>query len=614
MKGIMFLLTCACVLVCNAMHADWSLPVTISSPEINSTDPRVSVDSAGNAVAIWQSQNSKYMAIKGAKLAAGSNTWISTSDLSEAGDKVAFSQLAMDSSGNAVALWGKKNEEGGMLIQSASLPFGSRKWNPILDIVVPGYLISPPRLSISASGVAVAVWEILLGGDALVLIQGATLPFGSNAWTPTSDLEGGSCLLNGLGVDALGNAVAVWQSFNTQDPTVRGARLAAGSSTWMPTSDLANSVLSSLQIVVEPSGKATAVWGVVNGINPGIYGATLAIGSTTWVPTPALSAEGGNVELAVDSWGNAIALWNRGEDFPLQGATLSVGNNTWVPTPDVAPPGSSRPIVHVDSNGNAVAVWTMKNEDTNILQSSILSIKNNVWKPTLNISENVGLSAMAVNGNGFIVTAWKKKDKSHTLIQASVDYIAGPVDPLRSTVTSQPNKVEANGISSSTITVTLLDSSGNPIHGKIVSLTANAGRSVISEPSGPSNADGIVTFTVRNTRIEKVKYSATNVTDGDVIYEKAVVSFISERPAPARDFRAVVAGQTDLLLWSPSLDPTVVGYQIFNDRGDLVVETGVKGPFVKAVTPSNSTEPRQYTLVSFNVHGRKSEPRIVTLP
>jgi hypothetical protein len=108
---------------------------------------------------------------------------------------------------------------------------------------------------------------------------------------------------------------------------------------------------------------------------------------------------------------------------------------------------------------------------------------------------------------------------------AQVTFDALPTDAGNSSVATDASNVLANGTSSATITVTLLNAVDAPVVGHNVSLTQGGGSSTISAPSGPSDASGQVTFTVTNTTEETVTYTATDVTEGVVILNTAVVTF-----------------------------------------------------------------------------------------
>jgi len=103
----------------------------------------------------------------------------------------------------------------------------------------------------------------------------------------------------------------------------------------------------------------------------------------------------------------------------------------------------------------------------------------------------------------------------------------GVVSAAQSTVLASPASVAANGASSSTITVTLKDAYNNPVAGKTVTLAKNGGSSTISAASGPSNAGGIVTFSVTDLVAESTVYTATDTTDSLVITQTASVTFTS---------------------------------------------------------------------------------------
>ena len=111
-----------------------------------------------------------------------------------------------------------------------------------------------------------------------------------------------------------------------------------------------------------------------------------------------------------------------------------------------------------------------------------------------------------------------------------VDFDTGPVgppttDPETSSVTASPSTVPADGTTPATITVTLLDNTSAPLVGHGVSLDQGSGSCIISTASGPSDANGQVTFTVTNTNAESVTYTATDDTDGVTIIQTAQVAF-----------------------------------------------------------------------------------------
>ena len=92
----------------------------------------------------------------------------------------------------------------------------------------------------------------------------------------------------------------------------------------------------------------------------------------------------------------------------------------------------------------------------------------------------------------------------------------------------------ADGTTTATITVTLLDANNNPVSGKTVTLAQGSGSSTISAASGASNASGVVTFTVKDTKVEAVTYTATDTTDSLPITQTTQVTFTAGAVSAAK--------------------------------------------------------------------------------
>ena len=76
-----------------------------------------------------------------------------------------------------------------------------------------------------------------------------------------------------------------------------------------------------------------------------------------------------------------------------------------------------------------------------------------------------------------------------------------------STAVASPLTVLANGIATSTITVTA-KKGANTISGVTVTLTAGSGSSTITGSPAITNASGVATFTVKDAVVELVTYTA----------------------------------------------------------------------------------------------------------
>jgi adhesin/invasin len=104
-------------------------------------------------------------------------------------------------------------------------------------------------------------------------------------------------------------------------------------------------------------------------------------------------------------------------------------------------------------------------------------------------------------------------------------YATASANAAASTVTSAPTSVIANGSTTSTITVTLLDAFGNVVPGKTVTLNQGAGGSSITTVTGVTNASGQATFTVTDATAQAVTYTATDSSDALAITQSTSVNF-----------------------------------------------------------------------------------------
>ena len=102
---------------------------------------------------------------------------------------------------------------------------------------------------------------------------------------------------------------------------------------------------------------------------------------------------------------------------------------------------------------------------------------------------------------------------------------AGTVSAYISTVSASPILVADDNATASTITVTLTDSAGDPVAGKVVSL-ASDGDAGITTGDNISDANGVVTFSVTSGTSGAQEFTATDVTDSNlVLYQTTTVTF-----------------------------------------------------------------------------------------
>ncbi len=113
-------------------------------------------------------------------------------------------------------------------------------------------------------------------------------------------------------------------------------------------------------------------------------------------------------------------------------------------------------------------------------------------------------------------------------LTVNVTFVPAATSTLTSTVAPADGTAIADDSDTELITVTFEDACGNAIQGHTATLQVIAGGATnvtISAPSGPSNASGVVTFTVRSSEAKTVTFAATDTTLSSPLTDTAVVAF-----------------------------------------------------------------------------------------
>jgi hypothetical protein len=150
-------------------------------------------------------------------------------------------------------------------------------------------------------------------------------------------------------------------------------------------------------------------------------------------------------------------------------------------------------------------------------------------------SDSSGVATFAVTcdtAGEYVFTATDTTYSPNVVVTqtASVMFSASAVSVLYSTVGAWPPSVLADGIATSTITVTLKDATDSVVIGKTVSLakTSGPGSPVIALASAGSNVtdtSGMATFTVKSATVGTCVFTATDDTDSLAITDTATVDF-----------------------------------------------------------------------------------------
>jgi hypothetical protein len=182
-----------------------------------------------------------------------------------------------------------------------------------------------------------------------------------------------------------------------------------------------------------------------------------------------------------------------------------------------------------DSFGNPVAGVTVTVNSTG---------SNNTFTPAMGLTNAAGkfmsvFTSTTAEGKtiGFSTDAFGAG--TDTFAVTATPGALGPPDDSNSTVVASPiSGVDADGIDSTLITVTIRDAANNPLPSEPVIINSTGSGNVISPGSGLTNGSGVFTSTMTSTVAEAKTVSATNFGGIGLLTDTAAVTFDPVAPPP----------------------------------------------------------------------------------
>jgi len=197
----------------------WSTAALITDDNTAGHDaftPQIGLDANGNAMAVWTQSDGSVVSVWANRYNAGTSTW-GTAVVIESDDAAghdAFTpQIGLDANGNAMAVW---TQSVGSLVSVWANRYnaGTGIWGTAVVIEsddAAGHDASDPQIGLDASGNAMAVWQQFEGS--INRAWANRYNAGTGTWGTPMELETaytGNASLPQIEFDASGNGVAVW--------------------------------------------------------------------------------------------------------------------------------------------------------------------------------------------------------------------------------------------------------------------------------------------------------------------------------------------------------------------------------------------------------------------
>jgi hypothetical protein len=196
----------------------WSVPHVLSSMGEEAKQPRLAVDAAGDAAVIWDHDaGSNDVAEVTTRLAGGE--WSAPEDISDPDGESHEARIGIDGQGDALAVW-TASEPGGYVVEARETAVGGAAWGDPARISPTSLSELEPSLAMDPAGEAIVTMQATEGeGES---VEAVTRAAATGPWSAPTVLSApsGRATQSAVGVDAEGDAVALWRSYVSSNDNV----------------------------------------------------------------------------------------------------------------------------------------------------------------------------------------------------------------------------------------------------------------------------------------------------------------------------------------------------------------------------------------------------------
>lgn len=374
-------------------------------------EAHIAMDASGNAIAVWlrhQCTCSSSGEVYASRFTPGAG-WETSLAIGEVHSWSSQPQVALLPGGDAIAAWGSSVRE---------FHPGSG-WGPIERLA--GDITS---LAMNADGIALTVGTESKQGGYAGIVANRYLP--GAGWTGT-EIRANSLSVSTdphVAVDAAGNAMAVWH----QGPAIFAKLFAPNPGRgWAWSTAEVVGIGTSPRVAISPEGDALVVWEQSGRIQARLWNRAeegLADVPGAWWPVQTIGV--GSLpqtfrslsQLDIDSHGNAIVGWWHGNGIYANVFARGAG---WG-TAELLATNASSPEVAIDEDGNALAVWLQS--DSTVFPDKIWTARGSVrtnrfvpgtgWGQIEDIQVGAGtdllVPRLAMNADGQAFAVWGETD------------------------------------------------------------------------------------------------------------------------------------------------------------------------------------------------------------
>ena len=363
----------------SATTESWGEEIFIGAPTKNAHTPHVAMNASGDAFAIWMQED----------IGGDNSIWVNHFSNGHWGDAIRIEDsvedardphISINTTGNAMAVWRQKD---GVNMNIYARFFSDNQWGEII-LLEHGHAGNAfrPRVSLSENNAAIVVWVQKDNTDHLSIY---TNRFNGEHWmlfdAQLLEHNEGDAFSPEIATDSNGNALVVWHQSSGMYLKIHANYYDASLDSWNVEKKLENSDNHALmpQVSFDASGNAIVVWQQFDGRDSSIYMNRFT--SSGWgrrLPVEFSTGAASSPQISVDASGNAIAVWHHFVDdtFYTVYSRYTLETETWgaihrLEEEHTGHASSTR--IAMNASGKAIAIWE-KDDGRN------QSIKANIFR------------------------------------------------------------------------------------------------------------------------------------------------------------------------------------------------------------------------------------------
>jgi PKD domain len=353
----------------------FSAPQTLSDPSAYAMSPDVAGDAQGDAVAVWLHSDGANMRVQAAYRPAG-GSFGAPQTLSAAGYGAREPHVAINGAGEAVIVWSLASGLTEKVQASSAAPGGT--FGEPTDLTPFTTAASVPQVALDSHGDAIAVWD---GSDgANIRIEDALRPAGGSFGAPQLLSPAGyNADTPQVAFDSAGDALAVWRFDGSPASTIQGDYRPAGGEFAAPqtVSTPSPQPAQAPQAAFDGQGDGVVAWQQSDGAELRVDASVRSPGGAGTFAAPGTLDPGGQEayepRIAGDGLSGTIVSWKtfNGITSSAQAAVRPAGGS-FAPATTVSPAGPQEgtPAVGIDAQGNGIAVFSRSNGPNYLLEAA----------------------------------------------------------------------------------------------------------------------------------------------------------------------------------------------------------------------------------------------------